>query len=108
VNDAAESENAVSTVPEIWDLRLYVAGQSPKSLRAVANLKTLCETHLAGRHEIEIIDLVREPTKARNDDIVAIPTLVCRLPPPTRKVIGDLSDFDRVMAGLGLRGGWSP
>jgi circadian clock protein KaiB len=85
---------------EDWQLRLYVAGPSPKSLKALANLKALCEEHLAGRHEIEIIDLVDQPKLARSDDILAIPTLVRRVPAPLRKVIGDLSDTERVLVGL--------
>jgi circadian clock protein KaiB len=86
----------------VWQLRLYVAGQSPKSLRAFANLKALCEEYLAGRYEIEIIDLVEHPALARSDDILAIPTLVRRLPVPLRKVIGDLSNTERVLVGLRL------
>jgi circadian clock protein KaiB len=85
---------------ETWHLRLYVAGQSPKSLRAFANLTTLCEEHLAGRYEIEIVDLVGQPELARSDDILAIPTLVRRLPAPLRKIIGDLSNTERVLVGL--------
>jgi circadian clock protein KaiB len=87
---------------EVWSLRLYVAGQSPKSLRALANLNSLCEQHLAGRHEIEIIDLVEHPSLAQSDDILAIPTLVRRLPPPPHKIIGDLSDTQHVLTGLRL------
>jgi circadian clock protein KaiB len=83
-------------------MRLYVAGQSPKSLRAFANLKVLCEQHLAGRYEIEIIDLVENPSLAVSDDIVAIPTLVRLLPPPLRKIIGDLSNTERVLVSLRL------
>jgi circadian clock protein KaiB len=83
-----------------WYLRLYVAGQSSMSLRAFANLKDLCDEHLAGRYEIEIIDLVEDPSLASGDDIVAVPTLVRRLPPPLRKLIGDLSDPERVLVGL--------
>jgi circadian clock protein KaiB len=90
------------TGPETWQFRLYVAGESPKSLEAFANLRRLCETHLAGRYEIEIIDLVQRPELARGDEIVAIPTLVRRLPAPLRKVIGDLSDTERVLVGLQL------
>jgi circadian clock protein KaiB len=90
---------------EVSYLRLYVAGQSPKSLHAVANLTALCEEHLPGRHEIEIIDLVEHPSRARTDDILAIPTLVRRVPKPLRKVIGDLSNFDRVISGLQLERG---
>ncbi|MEY2475741.1 MAG: circadian clock protein KaiB [Actinomycetota bacterium] len=89
--------------PEIepwYYLRLYVAGQSPKSLHAFANLKKLCEEHLAGHYEIEVIDLVEDPALARGDDILAIPTLVRRLPPPLRKIIGDLSNTERVLGGL--------
>ena len=83
-----------------WYLRLYVAGQSAKSLRAFANLKELCEKHLAGHYEIEVIDLIENPSLAGGDDILAVPTLVRRLPPPLRKVIGDLSDPARVLVGL--------
>jgi circadian clock protein KaiB len=88
---------------EIWCLRLYVAGQSPNSLHAFDNLKNLCEQHLAGHYDIEVIDLVEQPSRARGDDIVAIPTLVRRLPTPVRKIIGDLSDTKRVLAGLRLQ-----
>jgi circadian clock protein KaiB len=87
---------------ERWLLRLYVAGQSPKSLHAFANLTTLCEEHLAGQYEIEVVDLVGDPSLARSDDILAIPTLVRRLPPPLRKIIGDLSNTQRVLIGLRL------
>ena len=83
-----------------WYLRLYVAGQSAKSIRAFANLKEMCEKHLAGHYEIEVIDLVENPALAGGDDILAVPTLVRRLPPPLRKVIGDLSDPARVLVGL--------
>jgi len=88
---------------ESWCLRLYVAGQSPRSLRAFENLKELCEIHLAGRYQIEIIDLMENPKLARGDQIVAVPTLVRKLPEPVRKIIGDLSDSDRVLVGLDLR-----
>jgi circadian clock protein KaiB len=88
---------------EMWHLRLYVAGQSPKSLHAFANLKHLCEEHLAGRYEIEVVDLVEHPARARSDDILAIPTLVRRLPAPLRKIIGDLSNTERVLVGLRLK-----
>jgi circadian clock protein KaiB len=92
-------------VPEHWNLRLYVAGQSPKSLKAFANLTRLCEEHLASRYDIEIVDLVENPQLAAGDEIIAIPTLVRRLPEPMRKIIGDLSDTDRVLVGLQLRPG---
>lgn len=88
---------------EMWHLRLYVAGQSPKSLRAFTNLRRLCEEHLAGHYEIEVVDLIENPAQAREDDILAIPTLVRRLPAPLRKVIGDLSDTEHALAGLRLR-----
>lgn len=86
--------------PEIWQLRLYVAGASPKSLKSFANLRRLCEEHLAGRYEIEIVDLVKRPLLARSDDIIAIPTLVRSLPAPMRKIAGDLSNTDRVLLSL--------
>ena len=96
------SVTAISQTDDTWHLRLYVAGQSPKSLRAFANLKDLCEKHLAGRYEIEIIDLVEDPALAQADDILAVPTLVRRLPAPLRKIIGDLSNTERVLVGLRL------
>src|ERR1051325_6915277 len=83
-----------------WRLRLYVAGQTPKSIAALANLKRLCDSHLAGRYRIEVIDLLSQPDLARRDDIVVIRTLVRTLPPPTRKIIGDLSNVERVLIGL--------
>ncbi len=84
----------------IWRLRLYVAGQTPKSITALANLKRLCEDHLAGRYRVEVVDLLRQPHLARRDDIVVLPTLVRQLPPPIRKIIGDLSNVERVLIGL--------
>jgi len=89
--------------PKQWQLRLYVAGQTPKSVTAFANLKRLCEEHLAGEFEIEVIDLIENPRLAKDDQIVAIPTLVRRLPQPIRKIIGDLSDTERTLVGLQLR-----
>ncbi len=88
---------------QTWHLRLYVAGESPKSLEAFANLKRFCENHLADRYEIEVVDLLENPRLARGDEIVAIPTLVRQLPAPVRKIIGDLSDTNRVLVGLQLR-----
>ncbi len=88
---------------KLWELRLYVAGQTPKSLAAFANLKALCEEHLPGCHEIEIIDLIANPELAKGDQIIAIPTLVRKLPKPVRKIIGDLSNTERVLVGLELR-----
>ena len=88
---------------DIWELRLYVAGQTPKSLAAFANLKAICEEHLAGKYRIEVIDLMVNPQLARGDQILAIPTLVRSLPEPMRKIIGDLSNTERVLVGLDLR-----
>lgn len=90
----------VANVDEVWTLRLYVAGNSPKSIAAYENLKRVCETYLTARYEIEVVDLIEHPRLARSDEILAIPTLVRRVPSPTRKVIGDLSDTDRVLSGL--------
>lgn len=87
----------------VWNLRLYVAGQTPKSIRAFANLKVLCEKHLKGRYQIEVIDLRENPQLARDNQIVAIPTLVRRLPLPLRTIIGDLSNNVRLLVGLDLR-----
>jgi circadian clock protein KaiB len=89
--------------PVVYDLRLYVAGQSPKSLRAIDNLRKVCEEHLAGRFRVELVDLLENPTLARGDEIIAVPTLVRKLPEPIRKIIGDLSDTDKVLVGLQLR-----
>jgi circadian clock protein KaiB len=87
-----------------WELRLYVAGQTPRSRVALANLQRICEGHLAGRYSIEVIDLLEQPQLSRGDQILAIPTLVRRLPQPMRKIIGDLSNTERVLIGLDLRG----
>ena len=86
----------------IWLLRLYVAGQTPKSVRAFANLRQICEKHLAGKYKIEIIDLLEIPEIGRSDQILAIPTLVRRLPPPLVKIIGDLSNTEKVLVGLSI------
>jgi circadian clock protein KaiB len=88
---------------KLWHLRLYVAGQTPKSLTAFSNLKAICEHHLKGRYRIQVIDLVEQPQLSKGDQIVAIPTLVRRLPVPVRKIIGDLSNTERVLVGLDLR-----
>jgi circadian clock protein KaiB len=88
---------------DFWELRLYVAGQTPKAITAFANLKKICETHLAGQYHIEVIDLVQNPSLARGDQILAVPTLVRKLPEPIRKIIGDLSNTERVLVGLDLR-----
>jgi len=88
---------------EMFDLRLYVAGQTPKAVRAFANLRKICDEHLAGRYQIEVIDLVDNPALGRGDQILALPTLVRRLPTPIKKIIGDLSNTERVLVGLDLR-----
>jgi circadian clock protein KaiB len=103
-SDASET-GAVDPVDPTteWELRLYTAGQTPKSLAAFKNLKTICEEHLPGRYKIEVIDLMLNPRLAKEDQIVAIPTLVRKLPDPLRKIIGDLSDVERTLVGLQLR-----
>lgn len=97
--DFPESESDGGT----YNLRLYVAGQTPKSLAAIANLKSICEEHLAGRYAIEVVDLLVTPQLAAGDQIVALPTLVRRLPPPLKRIIGNLSDTERVLVGLDIR-----
>ena len=88
---------------EMFNLRLYVAGQTPKAVRAFANLQKICDEHLAGRYTIEVIDLLENPQLGRGDQILAVPTLVRRLPEPIKKIIGDLSNTERVLVGLDLR-----
>lgn len=90
---------------ETWELRLYVAGATPKCLAAFARLKKLCEEHVPGRYEIEVVDLLQQPQLAEGDEIVAIPTLIRKLPPPLRKIVGDLADSERTIVGLQLRRG---
>ena len=97
----AKSEAGASE-SRVWVLRLYVAGQTPRSLTALANLKAICEQHLEGRSCIEVIDLLEDPERARADQVFALPTLVRKQPPPVRKILGDLSDTERVLAGLEL------
>lgn len=87
----------------VWELRLYVAGQTPNSLTAFANLKKICEEYMAGKYRIEVIDLLENPTLARGDQILAVPTLVRKLPEPVKKIIGDLSNTEKVLVGLDLR-----
>ena len=96
-NGAAPSSEA-----KVYRLRLYVAGQTPKSVQAFRNLKQICEEHLQGRYEIEVIDLLENPQLASGDQILALPTLVRRLPEPIKKIIGDLSNTERVLVGLDL------
>ena len=97
------SNAAPSPEPKAYRLRLYVAGQTPKSILALSNLKQICEDHLQGRYEIEIIDLLENPQLAAGDQILALPTLVRRLPEPIKKIIGDLSNTERVLVGLDLQ-----
>ncbi len=99
MNDITDDINK----PESWELRLYVAAQTPKSITAFNNLKKLCEEHLAGKYRIEVIDLLKNPQLAKGDQIFAIPTLVRQLPQPLKKIIGDLSNKERVLVGLDLR-----
>jgi len=87
----------------VWRLRLYVAGQTPKSLTAFANLKRICEEHLRGRYTIEVIDLLVNPQLAEGDQIIAVPTLIRHLPEPMKRIIGDLSNTEKVLVGLELR-----
>ena len=98
LKNRGESEEGVKT----WELRLYVAGQTPKSLAAFSNLKKLCEERLQGQYRIEVIDLLENPALAKGDQILAIPTLVRKLPEPIKKIIGDLSNTERVLVGLNL------
>ncbi len=99
------SKSARTDRRDFWQLRLYVAGQTPKSIAAFANLKRICEEHLKGQYTIEVIDLMENPRLAKGDQILAIPTLVRKLPPPIKKIIGDLSNEVRVLVGLDLRPG---
>jgi len=104
VTEADESSSALGPwAHDEFQLRLYVAGQSPRSVRALENLRRVCDEHLAGRYSVEVIDLTVNPALARGDEIIAVPTLVRKLPEPIRKIIGDLSDTDRVLVGLQLR-----
>ena len=86
-----------------WDLRLYVAGETPRSRTAIANLRKICDEHLNGECRVEVIDVTKNPALARGDQILALPTLVRRLPPPLKRIIGDLSNAERVLIGLDLR-----
>ena len=97
------SDTSRSTKRPAFDLRLYVAGQTAKSQTALANLKQICETHLAGEYRIEIIDLLKTPQLAAGDQVLAVPTLVRRLPEPIKKIIGDLSNVERILVGLDVQ-----
>jgi len=102
VNEAKRKKSKSGTQDEfdIWILKLYVAGQTSKSLAAFANLKKICEEHLSGRYRIEIVDLLKNPQLAKGDQIIAVPTVVRQLPPPVKKLIGDLANTERVLVGL--------
>jgi circadian clock protein KaiB len=95
------ASNPEQTVPE-WQLRLYVAGMTPRAVTALKNLRRICETHLQGRYSIEVVDLITSPQLAEGDQILAVPTLVRKLPEPIRKIIGDLSQEDKVLVGLNI------
>jgi circadian clock protein KaiB len=101
----ARSKSAAPSarIPDVWNLRLYVAGQTPKSLTAFANLKRMCEEHLKGRYTIEVIDLLKNPQLAAGDQILALPTLVRKIPAPIKKIIGDLSNTERFLVGFDLK-----
>src|SRR4051794_9426380 len=101
-NKAYQAEADGAAEAERWNLRLYVAGETPKCVQAFENLKRICEEHLHGRYTIEVIDLLKNPTLASGDQIIAIPTLVRQLPPPVKKIIGDLTSTERVIVGLNL------
>jgi circadian clock protein KaiB len=102
MNPTTDSSKVAAEPVEVWKLRLYVAGQTPKSLTAFVNLKRLCEERLQGRYTLEVIDLLKTPQLAEDDQILALPTLVRKLPVPIRKIIGDLSNTERVLVGLDL------
>ena len=104
-NTGKAKKAKTDSTEEIWNLRLYVAGQTPKSLTALANLKKICEEHLAGKYRIEVIDLFEKPQLAKGDQIIAIPTLVRKLPEPLKKIIGDLANTERVLVVLDIRSG---
>jgi circadian clock protein KaiB len=100
--DDGRQKAAPKSGPATWNLRLYVAGTTPRAAKALENLKRICEEHLAGQYAIEVIDLLQTPQLAKGDQIVAVPTLVRKLPEPVRKIIGDLSNTEKVLVGLDL------
>lgn len=103
VDAPSEPDENTGNLDQTWQLRLYVAGHTPKSIAAFNNLKRICEEHMPGKYQIEVIDLIKNPQLARGDQILAVPTLVRKLPPPLKKIIGDLSNTVRVLVGLDLR-----
>jgi circadian clock protein KaiB len=102
-SSSIDAEGNAADGSPMYDLRLYVAGQSPRSVRALENLRVVCDEHLSGRYRVEVIDLLVNPALARGDEIIAVPTLVRKLPEPIRKIIGDLSDTESVLVGLQVR-----
>lgn len=105
MNDNPNLDEETEESPEFWELRLYVAGQTPKSIEAFANLKKIAETHLEGKYHIEVIDLMENPELAKGDQILALPTLVRKLPEPVKKIIGTLANEEKVLVGLDIRPG---
>jgi circadian clock protein KaiB len=103
LREISDQSSSTPSDEGVWDLRLYVAGQTPRSLTAFANLRKLCDEHLPGRYKIEVVDLVKHPQLAAGDQIVAIPTLVRKLPQPLRKIVGDLRNSERTLVGLQIR-----
>ena len=103
VSPGKGKKTKTTAIEGIWSLRLYVAGQTQKSITVFANLKKICEEHLDGKFSIEVIDLLKNPRLAKGDQIVALPTLVRKLPEPIKKIIGDLADTERVLVGLDIR-----
>jgi len=103
MNDNSNLDEETEECPEFWELRLYVAGQTPKSIEAFANLKKIAETHLEGQYHIEVIDLMENPELAKGDQILALPTLVRKLPEPIKKIIGTLANEEKVLVGLDVR-----
>jgi circadian clock protein KaiB len=100
---AGGGNGSAADAAEMWELRLYVTGQSPNSVRAIENLRLVCEEHNPGRYQIEVVDLLQNPRLAVQDQILAVPTVVRKLPAPIRKIVGDLSDLDRLLVGLQVR-----
>jgi circadian clock protein KaiB len=100
---AKNGKTGQQTSKEFWNLRLYIAGETSRSIAALTNLQKICDEHLAGKYNVEVVDLLKNPHLAEGDQILAVPTLVRRLPPPLKKIIGDLSNSQRVLVGLDLR-----
>ena len=101
--DQSTGQPQTAPASEMWEMRLYVAGQTPKCLAAFSRLKAMCEEHMPGQYHIHVIDLLEHPQLAEGDEILAIPTVIRRLPPPIRRVVGDLADTERALVGLQIR-----